>query len=73
MDLIQYIKSTHTTQTEMARRLGVSKAAMSRYISGRRVPSREVIQKIYDATDGIVCPAVFFLTPSQRQRHSSRA
>lgn len=40
--------------TDFGERIGVSQAAVSRYVSGARFPSPEIIRKIHDATNGLV-------------------
>jgi len=45
-DLVEKLRETGLTQVELARRLGVSQAAVSFWFRGRRTPSWEVIRRM---------------------------
>ena len=59
-NLRQHIDHLGISQTAFAERLGVSKSYLSQILSGKREPSRDMIQRIDKATDGRVPPAVWF-------------
>ena len=58
--LRHHIDRLGISQTAFAERLGVSKGYLSQILSGKREPSRELIQRIDQATEGHVPPAVWF-------------
>lgn len=45
------LAATGTTQLELSRRCGITPQAMSRYVSGQRSPSIDVVMDICDALD----------------------
>lgn len=59
-NLREHIDRLGITDSAFADRLGVSKGYMSLILSGKRAPSRELIQKIDKVTAGRVPPAVWF-------------
>ncbi|MBL4748366.1 MAG: helix-turn-helix transcriptional regulator [Magnetovibrio sp.] len=56
-----YIEENGCTEAELARCIGVSQAAISRYKSGQRLPRPDIVAKIEAVTGGDV-------TPSDHQR-----
>jgi transcriptional regulator with XRE-family HTH domain len=54
MKLSEWLKENGLSQAEFARRIGVSPPALSRFITGARIPHATSILKIRDATDGKV-------------------
>jgi transcriptional regulator with XRE-family HTH domain len=60
MKLDQFIKQHGMTQTQFAKRTGLSVSSISRIVNGEREPSLRVMQIIYRATDGKVRPDDFF-------------
>lgn len=54
MTLREYLRAHDLTVTEFAGRLSVSRVAVSRYLSGQRMPRRAVLQEISAATGGAV-------------------
>ena len=60
MRLADYIALQGITVCEMARRVGVSAAAMSRYRGDLRLPEKPILERIYRATKGAVGPADFY-------------
>ncbi len=59
-NLRDHVQRLGVSQSAFAARLGVSKGYLSQILSGKRIPSREMIQKIDRETDGQVPPAVWF-------------
>lgn len=59
-NLRQHIDSIGISQNAFADRIGVSKGYVSQILSGKRMPSREMIKKIDSATNGSVPPSVWF-------------
>jgi transcriptional regulator with XRE-family HTH domain len=53
MTLDEYFKAQDpkVSYAEFADRIGVTQAAISRYVDGKRFPSPELIRKIHEATD----------------------
>ena len=54
MKLADWLFKNNTTPRELRLILGVSKAAMNRYIAGSRTPGSEITQRIAELTDGEV-------------------
>ena len=54
MKLETYLKSKSITRTDFAGLIGTTQASVSRYVSGERRPSIEMIDKIEKATKGKV-------------------
>jgi len=48
----RYCEATQTTQTELARRVGLQRSALSEYIAGRSYPSPATAKRIVAATGG---------------------
>ena len=64
MKLKSYLKETGTSRADFASSIGVSEAAIARYVLGRRTPRGEEMVKIIAATSGAVMPNDFFDVPS---------
>ncbi len=60
MTLEKYLAQTDTSQEDFAALIGASQAAVSRYVSGKRFPTRRMIGRISDVTKGMVAPADWF-------------
>lgn len=54
MDIPQYLRKEGLTQTEFARRLGVSSAAVSQWVNKARKISPRKAKLIEEATDGAI-------------------
>ncbi len=54
MKLETYLKTKSITRTDFAGLIGTTQASVSRYVSGERRPSIEMIDKIEKATRGKV-------------------
>ena len=65
MRLADYVKQSNMSQAEIAALVGVTEAAMSRYMRDR-VPSPDVMQRIIEVTDGAVTPNDFFALPERQ-------
>jgi transcriptional regulator with XRE-family HTH domain len=59
MTLQQYLTLTGQTQQQFAHLIGVSQMSVSRYASGNRMPRREHLRRILEATQGAVTPTDF--------------
>jgi transcriptional regulator with XRE-family HTH domain len=65
MTLDDWLAQSALKDHEFATRIGVSRVTLFRIKTGRRTPSREVMERIHDATNGAVEPNDFFdLVPS---------
>ncbi len=54
MDLGEYLRQNEMTQEAFAQRVGTDQASVSRWISGKRFPTRSAIVAIKRATRGMV-------------------
>lgn len=61
--LRSYIARLGISQNAFADQIGVSKGYLSQIASGKREPSREMIQKINVVTNGDVPPTAWFAAP----------
>jgi len=59
MTLRQYLALAGLTQHEFGSQIGVSQIAVSRYVNGLRMPRREHLRRIIEATEGAVMPNDF--------------
>lgn len=64
MELRQYLDDHEIPVSAFATAIGVSVQAVHRYLTGERIPKREVIERIARATGGKVQPNDFF-TPAE--------
>lgn len=67
MRLSDYLEKNRLTQTAFAELIGADQGQIARYVSGERLPRRDLMQKIIDATDGAVTPNDFFQVPTPSQ------
>ena len=63
MILKEYLKFCGVTNKDFAKRIGITPVSLSRYISGERLPEKEIILKISSLTDGAVNPDDFYFKP----------
>lgn len=61
--LRNYLENNNIGKNELAERISVSRVAIDRYLTGARIPSKEVMAKIYAITHGDVTPNDFFGLP----------
>ena len=66
MTLGEYLSWKKLTPEAFAKRIGVSRAAVSRYRSGDRRPEWKVIKRIVKETNGLVTADSFLTGPSSR-------
>jgi transcriptional regulator with XRE-family HTH domain len=60
MRLRQYLTARKIPIAVFAARIGVSTQAVHRYVSGERLPRRDVMERIQAVTGGAVQPNDFF-------------
>lgn len=60
MDLAAYLQTKNQTPDEFAEDVRVSPNTIGRYIRGDRFPRADVMQRIVQATSGVVTPNDFF-------------
>lgn len=63
--LKNFLGKNNLTVSDLASRLGVSYAAAYRYVSGARIPSAEMMTRLYEATGGAVTPNDFYNLPPE--------
>jgi predicted transcriptional regulator len=61
MRLHDYLRERRETATDFARRIGTTQAAVTRYLSGDRVPRPKILQRITLETGGAVTANDFVL------------
>lgn len=66
MKLNEYIEKTKLEVDKLADSLDVTPMCVYRYLSGKRIPNKEVMNKIYDFTNGEVTPNDFFLNETDK-------
>ena len=54
MKLEHYFEKSGQSPREFAEKIGVTAVTVGRYISGKRIPVKEEMRKIYDETGGLV-------------------
>ena len=59
MTLSEYIKGSEGSQSDLARRIGVSRSYLSEIVSGAKTPSLAVAVKIEEETGGTVVATSF--------------
>tara|TARA_R110002110_G_scaffold83081_1_gene215770 strand:- start:1307 stop:1504 length:198 start_codon:yes stop_codon:yes gene_type:complete len=60
MKLKDYLKAKKISQARFARRLNMSRSAVSRLLDGSKFPSPETIRRVSLATNGEVTPNDFY-------------
>jgi transcriptional regulator with XRE-family HTH domain len=60
MKLGSFLSESGFSVRDFAKTVNVTEAAMSRYVSGKRLPRTEIMQRIVDASHGEVQPNDFF-------------
>lgn len=63
----KFLKQEVRTREWFARQIGVGVDAVSRYANGKRIPTKEIMQKIYEVTGGHVRPDHFYDLPEPTQ------
>lgn len=72
MRLNEYLSNKEVSQAAFAREIDESPQNVGRYVNGDRIPEPEVMQKIFDATDGIVTANDFYGL-SEKPPHKRRS
>jgi transcriptional regulator with XRE-family HTH domain len=65
MTLTDYLHKKRISYAEYARMIGVSSETVRRYCIGARLPTRAIIEYIYNETAGRVTPNDFFSLPKK--------
>ena len=60
MTLKDFLVSTKTPAAQLAKVLGISVISVHRYITGVRMPTKAILRRIVDATNGAVQPNDFY-------------
>ncbi len=60
MKLDAWLTASRTRDVEFAKRIGVSRVTLFRFKTGRRIPDRQIMEKINVETAGSVEPNDFF-------------
>lgn len=67
MTLSEYLTQNSLSIAAFAARLGVNKSAVSRWATGARLPRRDMMNRINDATEGEVTANDFFESTAHPQ------
>lgn len=59
MKLSEYLRSNAVSRREFAAKVGITEAALCRYISGVRMPRPQIVRAIMSASGGTVTPNDF--------------
>lgn len=65
MRLKPYLTEHKVSPADFAAKIGVTYTAVSRYVSGARIPHRSVMARIERETKGAVTPNDFFLAKQE--------
>jgi len=60
MRLDDWLAINSTSRSEFAVKIGATDIAVGRYVTGLRLPNREAMRRIYQATAGEVMPNDFY-------------
>ena len=60
MKLKEYLKLNKISNKEFSKLIGITPVSLSRYISGERIPEKEIVLKIFEFTHGSVSPDDFY-------------
>ena len=69
MRLKEYLKLNKITNKQFSKELGISPVSLSRYISGERIPEKDIVLKILKQTDGSVSPNDFYYLKKNEQEN----
>jgi predicted transcriptional regulator len=67
MQLATYLERFDISKSAFAARIGVTQVAVSRYVSGQRIPRPRLMEKIKSETGGRVTANDFFATAKQTE------
>lgn len=68
MKLKSYIIAMNMTVAAAARQLGTTQQCLARACDGQRIPRKDLMQRIYDWSDGMVQPNDFYDLPPAAAR-----
>lgn len=71
MTLRSWLHQERMRQSAFAKIIDVHPNTISRYVHGDRFPERQIIDRIYEATDGAVCANSWYGHVSLPQAHLS--
>lgn len=72
MKLAEYLRSSSITYRQFAAALGCDPAQVSRWVTGRRMPTMEMAARICRVTDGQVTPNDFLPTEATAAADAGR-
>ncbi|PZQ48876.1 MAG: hypothetical protein DI551_00670 [Micavibrio aeruginosavorus] len=67
--LKNYLENKKVSSEQFADQIGCSRVAVVRYVSGARIPSKKIMKKIVETTDGAVQPNDFYELPAAPCSH----
>ena len=63
--LDKWLTNNSLTRQLFAKKIKISTATLSRYLSGDRIPKQEIMEKIFRATKGSISPDDFYSTKNK--------
>ncbi len=74
MKLIDWLSAQKISQAAFAEKIGSSQPQVARFAAGTRIPSRDTMLRIVDATEGAVRPDDFYSSsPSEPTKEAEAA
>jgi hypothetical protein len=67
MKLETFLSKTGWDRTFLAWKIGVNECSVTRYLTGSRIPSPDVMVAIYKVTKGKVAPNDFYQLPTKAE------
>lgn len=67
MKLADYMKKNGISCKNMAAKIEITEYSLRRYLRGKRNPTREILQKIHEITNGEVTPNDFLLEANDNE------
>lgn len=74
MHIANYLEQQNLSQAGFGEIIGVSQAAVERYVNGKRIPEPEIMTRIAESTKGAVTANDFYgiTSPLKRKRKSAQ-
>ena len=60
MNIKHFLKTFGISSKDFAKKIGISPVSLSRYINGERIPEKNIINRIFKESNGLVDANDFF-------------